>query len=92
MECPEFPLTYIGETDRMLASRMKDHLNIRNPLTAVGEHCAHKHHKITKDSVKVLAREDVWVKRKVREAIKIKIVQPAMNHDQGYELPPSTMN
>ena len=51
VECPECPLTYIGETGRMLAMRMKDHLNLRNPLTAVGEH-----HKITKDSVRVLAR------------------------------------
>ena len=50
---------------------------------------AHKHHKITTDSVKVLAREDVWFnKRKVREAIKIEIGQPAMNGVQGYELPP----
>ena len=72
----------------MLATRMKDHLNLRNPLTAVGEHCAHEHHTITKDSVRVLAREDGWLKRKVREAIKIKIGQPAMNRDQGYELPP----
>ena len=47
---------------------------------------------ITKDSVKVLAREDGWVKRKVREAIKIKIGQQAMNRDQGYELPPYTTN
>ena len=28
------------------------------------------------------------VKEKVREAIKIKLGQPAMNRDQGYELPP----
>ena len=54
----------------------------------MGEHCAHERHKITKDSVKVLAREDIWSKRKVREAIKIKIEQPAMNRDQVYELPP----
>ena len=54
----------------------------------MGEHCAHEHHKISKDCVKVLAREDVWLKRKVREAIEIKIGQPAMNRDQGYELPP----
>ena len=45
-------------TGRMLATRMKDHLNLRNPLTAVGEHCAHGHHKITKDNVRVLAREE----------------------------------
>ena len=55
--CPECPLTYIVETGRMLDTRMKDHLNYRNPLTAVGEHCVHEHHKITKDSDRVLARE-----------------------------------
>ena len=66
---------------------MKDNLNLRNPLTAVGEHCTHEHHKITKDIVRVLAREDNWLKRKVREAIETKIVQPAMNCDQGYEFP-----
>ena len=54
------PPTYIGETGRTLATRMKDHLNLRNPLTAVAEHCAHKHHKITKDSVEVVAREDIY--------------------------------
>ena len=59
VECPECPLTYIGETGRTLATSMKDHLNLRNPLTAVGEHCAHEHHKTTKGSVKVLAREDI---------------------------------
>ena len=30
VECPECPLTYIGETGRTLATRMKDHLNLRN--------------------------------------------------------------
>ena len=83
VECPECPLTYIGETGGTLATRMKDHLNLRNPLTAVGEHSAHKHHKITKDGVKVLAREHVWLKGKVREAIKIG--QPVMNRCPIYD-------
>ena len=77
MKCTECPITYIGETGRTLATRMKVHLNIRNPLTAVGEHCPHEHNNITKDSVRVLAREDIWLKRKVRETIEIKIGQPA---------------
>ena len=81
-------------TGRTVTVRMKDHLNLRNPLTAMGEYCAHEHHKITKDSVIVPAREDIWLKRKVREAIGIKVGQPAMNRDQGYDVPPplSTMN
>ena len=37
----------------------------------------------------LLAREDVWLKRKVREAIKIKIGQTAMNRNQGYKLSPN---
>ena len=53
------PLTY-GETGRTLATRMKDHLNPGNTLTAVGEHCAHEYQKITQGSVKVLAREDIY--------------------------------
>ena len=76
----------------MLATRMKDHLNLRNPLTAVGEHYAHEHYNITKESVIVLATEYIWLKINVREAIEIKIGQPAMNRDHGYELPPSTKN
>ena len=32
-------------------------------------------------------REEMWLKRKVREASEIKIVQLAMNCDQEYELP-----
>ena len=55
--------------------RSRDHLDDDHMTAEVQrEHCAHEHHKITQDSVKVLAREDIWLKRKVREAIKIKIV------------------
>ena len=38
VECPECSITYIGETGRTLATRMKDHLNFRNPLL---NSCAH---------------------------------------------------
>ena len=51
----------------------------------MGEHCNHEHYTITKDSLKVLAGEDIWLKGKVREAIEIKIGQPAVNRDQVYE-------
>ena len=74
------------------AMRTKDHLKLRDPLTAVGEHYAHEHQKITKDSVKVLAREGIWLKRKVREAIEINVRKPAMNRVQWYEIPRSTSN
>ena len=38
-------------------------------------------------NVEVLAREDGWFKRKVREAIKINTRQPTINLDQGFDLP-----
>ena len=53
-----------------------------------GVACAQEHDTMTKDSVKVLAREDIWLKRKVREAITIKIGQTA----RGTSFLPSTMN
>ena len=42
---------------------------------------------ISKSNVEMLAREDCWFKRKVREAIKIKTRPPTINQDQGFELP-----
>ena len=46
----------IHRWDRQDASytRTKDHLNLMNPLTAVEEHCAHKDHTLTKDSVIII--------------------------------------
>ena len=38
-----------------------------------------------KNNVEVLAREEGWFKRKVREAIEIKTLQPTIN--QGFDLP-----
>ena len=37
--------------------------------------------------VQVLAREEGWFKRKIREAIEIKTLQPTINRDQGFDLP-----
>ena len=46
---------------------------------AVGDHCREHGHVISKNNVEVLAREEGWFKRKVREAIKIKTLQPTIN-------------
>ena len=40
------------------------------------------------DNLKVLDREQDWMKRKVKKAIHIKQTEPSMNRDQGYQLPP----
>ena len=49
--------------------------------------CRDHGHVINKNNVEVLAREESWFKRKVREAIKIKTIQPTIDRDQGFDLP-----
>ena len=84
IQCPECPAQYVGETARTLETRMKDHLKQNSPWTAVGEH----EHPIKLDDVKVIACEDNMWRRKIRESIEIRTRHPAINRDQGYELPP----
>ena len=84
IQCPECPAQYVGETARTLETRMRDHLKQKSPRTAVGEH----EHSIKMDDVKVIAREDNMWRRKIRESIEIRTHHPAINRDQGYELPP----
>ena len=85
---PRMPPHIHGQTGRTLATRMTDHLNLRNPvLNSCGRTLCAQTPQITKDSVRVLDREEMRLKRKVREASEIKIGQAAMNRDQGYKLP-----
>ena len=50
----------------------------------MGEH----EHPIKMDDVKVIAREDNMWWRKICESIEIRTRHPAIDRDQGYELPP----
>ena len=56
--------------------------------TGVGDHCNATGHSVSMDNLKVLDREQEWMKRKVKEAIHIKQRAPTMNRDQGYQLSP----
>lgn len=85
--CPECHEEYIGETGRALATRMKDHLSNRAPLTAVGEHRAQHQHGIQASDVAIIAREQQLWPRKIRESIEIRASSPTLNRDTGYELP-----
>ena len=84
--CPQCQHLYVGETGRTLATRMKDHTSHNTQPTAVGDHCREHGHVINKNNVEVLAREEGWFKREVREAIEIKTLQPTINRDQGFDL------
>ena len=59
----------------------------QHPTHSSGDHCHEHGHVINKNNVEVLAREEGWFKRKIREAIEIKTLQPTINRDQGYDLP-----
>ena len=85
--CPQCQHMYVGETGRTLATRMKDHTSHNSQPTAVGDHCREHGYAINKNNVEVLAREEVWFGRKVREAIETKTIQPTINRDQGFDLP-----
>jgi hypothetical protein len=43
---------------------------------------------LTNDNNKIIAREDNYWPRKIRESIEIKIRKPDLNRDAGYHLPP----
>ena len=79
IQLSECPAQYVGETAHTLETRMKDHLKQKSPR----EH----EHPIKMDDVKVIAHEDNMWARKIRESIEIRTRHPAINHDQGYELP-----
>ena len=84
---PTIPTSARGETGRTLATRMKDHASHNSQPTARGDHCRDHGHVISKNNVEVLAREEGCFKRKVRETIEIKTIQPTINRDQGFDLP-----
>ena len=88
VQCPACTDFYVGETSRTLGTRFKEHCNLKTAtLTAVAEHSKTHRHSINTDNVSVVAREDQFWKRKIRESIEIRTLKPTMNRDTGYDLP-----
>jgi predicted GIY-YIG superfamily endonuclease len=88
--CEEF---YVGETGRALEKRLKEHRKTSghpNSITGVGDYCKTTAHTFSNNEVKVIAKEDHWLKRKILESIHIRTRNPQLNKDQGYEHPLST--
>ena len=80
IHCEQCDKDYVGETSRLLETRVKEHLS-RNS-SAVHEHCQLTGHSVDSSKTKVLAT----LKRRVREAIEIKLRKPSLNRDNGFEL------
>ena len=88
VKCDVCNKEYIGETARTLGVRYKEHTDGRHD-SAIQDHLNQSPgHKTSQDNVSVLAMEDNWMARKIREAIHIHKKQPALNRDKGTEIPP----
>ena len=66
---------YIGETKRPVRRHFKEHTNLTIP-TSVEHHCNATKHSVSYDNTKVITRELLWTKWKVKEAIYITIYDP----------------
>ena len=54
--------------------------------SAVHEHCQLTGHLVDSSKTKVLATESNMLKRRIREAIEIRLQKPSLNRDNGFEL------
>ena len=72
------------ETARPLEIRVKEHQS--RSSSAIHEHCRLEGHLVDPNKTKVLSTEVNTFKRRIKEAIQIKLTKPALNRDNGYEL------
>ena len=86
IDCQDCDHSYIGETERNLHKRLKEHKRESSP---VGEHLTHTQHHFEKDNVQVLDKEARWFQRGVKEAVYIATRNPTLNRDQGRHNLPS---
>jgi len=82
--------SYIGETGRSLKITLKEHAadikNERSRTLALAEHSSKTKHHVCLEDAKVIAREDNYHKRKIREAIEIMKFRQNLNRDNGSEI------
>ena len=86
-------LCYIGQTKRSIRTRVKEHIadvkHRRNTTSAVCKHSQDRpNHFIRFDKPQVLAKENNYQPRMIREAIEIK-KHPYFNREDGWVLPSS---
>ena len=84
IHCEKCNKEYVGETARSLEIRVKEHQS--RSSSAIYEHCRPEGHSVDPNKTKVLSTEVNTFKRRIKEAIQIKLTKPALNRDNGYEL------
>ena len=85
IDCITCKGTYIGETARTLGKRLDEHKKLSS--SAVKEHQDNTGHEIDWRNVKIVGKEEHWLKRKIKESITIRREKPSLNRDQGWDLP-----
>ena len=90
VKCETCSRLYIGETARTLGKRLEEHK--KTTASAINEHCLETGHEMDWANVKIIGKEDHWMKRKIKEAIEIRRKKPSLNRDQGWDLPPIFCN
>ena len=81
---------YIGEIGRSLNIRIKEHATDlrrdRTSKSALVEHVHSSSHYICMEEVKLVRKEDHYLKRKINEAIEIEKRKNNLNRDDGLKL------
>ncbi|XP_060756448.1 uncharacterized protein LOC132867510 [Neoarius graeffei] len=77
--------SYIGETKQPLHRRMAQHRRASSSGqdSAVYLHLNNKGHSFQDSNVRILAREDCWYERGVKEAIFVNLERPSLNRGGG---------
>ncbi|KAL9980357.1 hypothetical protein ACROYT_G008932 [Oculina patagonica] len=88
-------VVYIGETGRPMQDRIKEHDRdirlARTQTSAVAEHTNNTGHYPLWNEVKFIDRDPHWYKRRVKEAIHIRLHPNNINRDNGIEIPEAWM-
>ena len=89
--CGDCDKVYIGETDRLIGERIKEHQRdvrlSRVDSSAVAEHTWGAGHPPNWDGVQCVDQDQHWYTRRVKEAIHIRLNGHNINRDSGIDIP-----
>ena len=86
IKCNDCPELYVGETERRLNARYKEHHRSSSP---VGLHMEQRRHSIDDNSVSILHKEADWFRRGVAEAVQIQREAPTLNRGRERHILPT---
>ena len=78
--------SYIGQTCRRVPDRTREHrdaLTKPSKFSYVAEHCINSGHNIDWSPMEIITRENITIKRLIKETLAIKSLKPKMNAMQS---------